>query len=309
MGTLPLLAVLSLPLMFGLGELFPWFDVEAASHDKLLAGKAGFLNPEFFYIRSILYFASWALMAWWFRYRSLQQDIGNAVQATRTLQWVSAPAIAWFAITTTFFAFDWIMSLDPHWYSTIFGVYFFAGSMLAILAFLILMVLILQRLDLLTNIISAEHFHDLGKLLFGFVVFWAYIAFSQYMLIWYANIPEETIWYAHRLEHGWGGISFLLAAGHFVLPFFFLLSRNAKRSRPILIGATCWLLAMHYVDLYWLVMPTMKPGGFHPHIVDLTAFLAIGGLFLAALMRLLIAPLLIPAKDPRLAESLSFENM
>jgi hypothetical protein len=274
-----------------------------------LQQKAAYLNPGFFYVRTLVYLIGWAILAWWFRKQSINQDHGDALRITRKLQTASAPAIVWFAVTATFFAFDWIMSLDPHWYSTIFGVYFFAGCMLAILAVLILQVLLLQRHGLLESIVSEEHFHDLGKLLFGFVVFWAYIAFSQFMLIWYANIPEETIWYAHRMQHGWEHVSYLLAAGHFVLPFFLLISRTAKRSRPLLVGSTLWLLVMHYVDLYWLVMPSFQTAGLHPHWLDILCLVGIGGIFLAGLLRLTAKAPLIPIKDPRLAESLSFENL
>ena len=309
MGTLPFMTVLVIPLLFGLDQLFLWFDSQVIEKDLILQQKVAFLNPGFFYVRTVIYLLGWAVIAWWFRKQSIRQDSGDSVEITRKLQMVSAPAIAWFAVTATFFSFDWIMSLDPHWYSTIFGVYFFAGCMIAILSTLILMVLALQRHDLLLNIVSEEHFHDLGKLLFGFVVFWAYIAFSQFMLIWYANIPEETIWFAHRLQHGWEHVSFLLAAGHFVLPFFLLLSRNSKRKRTVLVGATLWLLAMHYVDLYWLVMPSFQAEGLHPHWLDLTLLIGLGGLFLAGLLRLMAKPLLIPCRDPRLAESLSFENI
>jgi hypothetical protein len=308
MGTLPLLALLAIPLLFGLDQLFSWFDSGLVEKDPILQAKTGFLNPSFFYVRTLVYLLGWALLGWWFRKQSILQDKGDPIKITRRLQTASAPAIAWFALTATFFSFDWIMSLDPHWYSTIFGVYFFAGCMIAVLSTLILLVLLLQRHNLLLSLISEEHFHDLGKLLFGFVVFWAYIAFSQFMLIWYANIPEETIWYAHRLAHGWEYVSFLLAAGHFVLPFFLLISRNSKRTRPILIGATLWLLAMHYLDLYWLVMPSFQEG-LHPHWLDLVCLMGLGGLFVFGLLRLMQKPLLIPSQDPRLGESLSFENI
>ena len=309
MGTLPLMAVLAIPLAFGFDHLFTWFDPQVVKDDPLLEKKVAYLNPGFFYVRSFVYLIGWAALGWWFRRQSIRQDDGNAVQMTRRLQIASPPAIVWFAVTITFFAFDWIMSLDPHWYSTIFGVYFFAGSMVSILCLLILLVLLLQRYGLLASIVSEEHLHDLGKLLFGFVVFWAYIAFSQFMLIWYANIPEETLWYAHRLHHGWEYLSFLLAAGHFVLPFFLLISRDAKRNHAVLMTGTVWLLVMHYVDLYWLVMPSYQTEAFRLHWLDLLSLLGLGGVFVAGLFRLMAKPLLIPRRDPRLAESLSFENI
>jgi hypothetical protein len=309
MGTLPWLSLLFLPLVFGFSELYPWFDSGKTARDLVLQEKTPYLNPGFFYLRTLVYLLGWSLLSWWFWQQSVRQDRGDAVSFTRRLQRASAPAIVWFAVTLTFFSFDWIMSLDPHWYSTIFGVYFFAGCIVAFLALLIALILILQGFRLLSNIISTEHFHDLGKLLFGFVVFWAYIAFSQFMLIWYANIPEETIWYAHRAEHGWEILTIALGLGHFVLPFFFLLSRTTKRKRTALLAAALWLLFMHYLDLYWLVMPNLQSHGLHPHWLDLTTFLALAGLHLAGLIWLMNRPALIPVKDPRLAESLSFENI
>jgi hypothetical protein len=309
MGTLPLFVILFLPLLLGLHSLYVWLDAEHVAHDPILLGKQPYLNAPFFVARSLVYLLSWAAMAFWLRRQSLRQDEDGDTRITRRLQNVSAPAIVWYAITVTFASFDWIMSLDPHWHSTIFGVYIFSGAFMSALAFLILQFLIFQRYGLLSNILNLEHFHDLGKLLFGFVVFWAYIAFSQFLLIWYAAIPEETAWYAHRLAHGWQYVSILLVVGHFALPFFLLLSRRAKRNRTVLTAATIWLLVMHYVDLYWLVMPAMPGGEFRPHPVDLLAFVGVGGLFLAVLVRLAIRPALVPTRDPRLAESLSFENI
>jgi hypothetical protein len=309
MGTLPLFVILFLPLLLGLHHLYVWLDAEHIAHDPILLGKQSYLNAPFFVARSFVYLLSWAGLAFWLRRQSLRQDEDGDPRITRRLQNVSAPAIVWYAITLTFASFDWIMSLDPHWHSTIFGVYVFSGAFMSALAFLILHLLVFQRYGLLASIVNAEHFHDLGKLLFAFVVFWAYIAFSQFMLIWYAAIPEETAWYAHRWGHGWEYVSVLLAVGHFVLPFFLLLSRGAKRNRTVLTLATVWLLGMHYLDLYWLVMPALPAGEFSPHPVDLLTFLGVGGFFLAVLVRLAIQPALVPTRDPRLAESLSFENI
>ena len=154
-----------------------------------------------------------------------------------------------------------------------------------------------------------EHYYDFGKLLFAFVVFWAYIAFSQFLLIWYANIPEETEWFVYRWVAGWRGTSVALAAGHFALPFFYLASRHVKRRRPALLVGAVWLLAMHLLDLYWLVMPGLHPESARPHLADALAFLAVGGLWVGALGWLMRRPAVLPVRDPRLAESLSFENL
>ncbi|HSR52180.1 MAG TPA: hypothetical protein VLV83_15225 [Acidobacteriota bacterium] len=318
MATLPVLGVLMLPLLFlGLHDLYHWTHHEAVEADPLLRAKSGYLNEPFFLIRSIFYIVAWTLVAWWFRKESMRQDEAGDPAITRKLQARSAPALIVFGVTLTFASFDWIMSLDPHWYSTIFGVYFFAGSFLGALALLVLLIIRLQARDLLTSVVTYEHFHDLGKLLFGFVVFWAYIAFSQFMLIWYGAIPEETLWYAHRWEHGWREVSIFLAAGHFALPFFFLLPISIKRRKITIAVASVWLLLVHYIDLYWLVMPsrtTTVDGvagalGFHPHLLDLTCLIGVGGVFLGALAYLMRRPKLVPMRDPRLAESLSYENI
>lgn len=310
-ATLPLFALLFLPIAFALPELYPWARPEAAD-DPLLAAKAAYLNPGFFLIRAAVCLGAWSLLAWWFRRRSLAQDSSGDPAITRRLQSLAAPGMIAFALTLTIAAFDWIMSLDPWWYSTIFGVYFFAGSTVAVLATLILLVLALGGSSpggALGGTVTPEHFHDLGKLLFAFVVFWAYIAFSQFMLIWYGNIPEETLWYAHRIGPGWAGASVALAAGHFVLPFFFLLSRAVKRRAPTLIAGAVWLLAMHYLDLYWLVMPSFDPHGIHPSALDLMSLVGMVGLFAGALGLLMRRRALVPLGDPRLPESLSFENV
>ncbi len=309
MFMLPLCGFLLLPLLAGMSYLFPWLDSARVAQDPILLGKQSFLNVPFFLVRSLAYVLSWAGLAYWFRRRSLEQDATGDPQITRRLQNVSAPAIVVFAVTVNYASFDWIMSLDPHWYSTIFGVYFFAGIVTSSLSFLILMLFSLLRRDRLSGVVTDEHFHDLGKLLFGFVVFWAYIAFSQFMLIWYGNLPEETIWFATRWRNGWQYVSILLAAGHFFLPFFVLLSRDAKRRRRILGATAIWMLFIHYVDLYWLVVPAVDPTRFQFHVQDLIVFVGLGGVFLAFLIHVTMGAPLVPTKDPRLAESLSFENV
>src|SRR6185369_9610701 len=203
-----------------------------------------------------------------------------------TLRALSGPAIIVLALTQTFAAVDWIMSLDPGWYSTIFGVYWFAGSFVSFFALMTLMVVGLQRAGLLTEIIGLEHFHDLGKLLFAFTVFWAYIGFSQFFLIWYGNIPEETIFFRHRLEGSWRAASFLLAAGHFVLPFFFLMPRTIKRKPVTLAVGAAWILLMHYLDVTWLVKPSISPHGVPIGLADVLCLIGFLGVFVGIFARL-----------------------
>jgi hypothetical protein len=313
-ATLPVFAVLFVPLVFAAPEMFPWFSPAKVAADELLTAKAPYLDPTFFWLRSAGYLASWSLLGWWFRRVSLAQDVSGDPEATRRLQRVAAPAIALYAVTVTFAAFDWVMSLDPHWYSTVFGVYFFAGSAVGLFAVLSLLAMALERptdgrRGPLAGLVTVEHYHDLGKLLLAFVVFWAYIAFSQFMLIWYGNIPEETLWFAHRWHHGWKTASMALAVGHFVLPFFVLLSSKVKRRRPLLAAAAVWMLLFHALDLYWLVIPALSADSAAPRLTDLVAFLGVGAVWLAALGWMLARRAAVPLADPRLAESLSFENM
>ena len=308
MATLPFLALLFVPLVLARHDLFHhWLGAEAAN-DPLLKHKAPYLNETFFVIRVVVYFAVWSALALWFGRQSRLQDATGDHELTRRMRRASPPGLLLFAVTVTFFAFDWLMSLDPHWYSTIFGLYFFSGSTVAFFAFLALVTVAGRRAGL-GQVLNAEHRHDIGKLLFGFVVFWAYMAFSQYMLIWYANMPEETNFFAKRLAGSWSTAGIVLALGHFVVPFFFLLPRAVKRSATALAVASAWLLAMHLLDLYWLVMPNLHPTGMHPSLIDAAAVIGCCGVFLAAFGFALKRQALVPLRDPRLPESLTFENV
>ena len=306
-ATMPLFALLFVPIAFGIHSLYHWSHEDAVAHDPILQHKAPWLNEGRFLTAAVVYLAVWSLLGWWYRRESRRQDETRDPAITRRLQRWSALGIIAYGVTQTLASFDWLMSLDAHWFSTIFGVYFFSGSTVAILALLIVLSLYLQRRGALEGVVTFEHYHDLGKLLFGFVVFWAYIAFSQFMLIWYAAIPEETAWYARRWEHGWREVSIALAVVHFGLPFLFLLLRDVKRRRLTLALASLWMIAAHYFDLYWLVMPGFleSPG---VHVQDLLTFLGVGGLFLGTLAWILPRRAIVPVGDPRLSESLAFEN-
>jgi hypothetical protein len=309
MATLPYLALLFAPaLFFGVGDLFHWSHADAVAADPLLTHKRPYLNVPFFALRAVLYFAVWSGLAVWFGKLSRLQDETGDHEITRRLRRASAPGLLLFALTVTFAAFDWLMSLDPHWYSTIFGVYFFSGSMVATFAFLALVMLAARRSGLLVEVVTVDHLHDLGKLLFAFVAFWAYIGFSQFFLIWYGNLPEETAYFARRLTGSWQAASILLAVGHFVVPFFFLLPRTIKRNGTALASAAGWLLVMHLLDLHWLVMPKLHPEGLAPSLLDGAALIGSIGVFLAAFGWSLRRQALVPLRDPRLPESLLFEN-
>jgi hypothetical protein len=306
---IPLMAVLFVPLLLGLHDLFEWSHADAAEHDALLRWKAPYLNVPFFLIRAALFFGIWSFIALFYYRGSRGQDTTGDPGVSARLRRFAGPAIIVLALTQTFAAVDWIMSLTPHWYSTMFGVYFFAGSFLGFIALLSIVAVAMRRAGLLDTVISAEHLHDIGKLLFAFTAFWAYIGFSQFFLIWYANLPEETIWYKARFEGSWLTVSLFLMAGHFGIPFFYLMGRAVKRRGTTLAVGGAWLLGMHFIDLYWQVMPTLHSEGLRPSLLDIAAFLTIGGCFVAVASWLMRRQALVPLRDPRLAESLAFENV
>ncbi len=305
-ATLPLFALLFLPVALGMNELFPW-TLPAAASDPLIQTKAAYLNTSFFYVRAAVYFLVWSGLAWWFARASYAQDASHDPLLSAQLRRYSAAALIPLAITHHFASVDWLMSLDPHWFSTIFGVYSFAGSLVAAFAFMTVVVLGLHHAGV-RGIFTPEHFQDLGKLLLAFTVFWAYIGFSQYFLIWYGNIPEETIWFKHRLEGGWRPLSMALAIGHFGIPFPYLLMRGLKRKPATLLLGAVWMLAMHLLDIYWVVAPNFNEHGPHFGLLDVAAFVTVGALFMAAFGWLLQSHPVVPVGDPRLGESLAFEN-
>ena len=308
-----LMLLLVVPILFWMDDLYIWADPQKVAGDTLLEQKRPFLNLKFFILRIVIYFAIWIGMGGFLYRRSLRQDETGDWKLVEAMRRMSAPGLILFAFTTTFFAFDLLMSLDAHWYSTIFGVYYFAGSFIAGLAVLILVCVAAMSTGVVGKAITAEHLHDLGKLLFAFVVFWAYISVSQLLLIWMANIPEETIWYIHRWEGGWKTYSWFLIYGHFVFPFFFLLSCHTKRNRLMISLGAVWMLIVHFLDLYWVVMPTLGLQGEGGHgvpfsLIDPVLFLGMGCLFgLVLLWRLSKRPL-VPVRDPYLADSIAFEN-
>ncbi|HEX5041954.1 MAG TPA: hypothetical protein VFV75_03560 [Candidatus Polarisedimenticolaceae bacterium] len=307
-ATLPLFALLFLPVLVGMNHLYHWTDAAAMAGDPLLRWKQPYLNSRFFVGRAVLYFGVWSWLALYFLRSSRAQDRTGDPEITRRLRRVSGPAIVLFALTTTFAAIDWAMSLTPHWYSTMFGVYFFSGSLMGAFALLAVMIAAMRQAGLLRRVLTVGHFHDVGKLLFAMVCFWSYIAFSQYFLIWYANIPEELTWYAARMHGSWKTASQVLAVGHFALPFLFLLPDRIKRRPATLVAGAVWMLAMHYLDLFWVVMPAHRPAGFSLTLADAAACLAVGGVFFAALGWVLRRGALVPYRDPRLLESLTYDS-
>lgn len=307
-SVVPALAVLVLPLVAGIPVLYPWSHPDHVASDPLLQAKSAYLNLPFFLIRLVVYFVAWSVLSRYFLQTSVRQDASGEASLSLQMQRRAAAAMVVFALTLTFASFDLLMSLDPHWFSTIIGVYVFAGATVASLGVITAGLHFLQRRGYLLHSVTVEHYHDLGKLLFAFVVFWAYIAFSQYMLTWYANLPEETGWFLRRQSHGWGWISLGLIAGHFLVPFLLLLSRRPKRHPALLAAVSGWVVLMHWLDLYWLVMPEAGAAGAIPGLLDVSLGLGLAAMTAAFILLRMQRQSLIAEGDPRLAESQTFEN-
>jgi hypothetical protein len=302
--TLPLMALLFIPLLFGLPDLYPWARTDVVAADPLLQQKTAYLNVPFFGARALGYFAIWIvlgrlLVAW-----SIQQDRTSDPTLTQRLQRLSGPGLVLYGLTVTFASIDWMMSLDPKWYSTIFGMIFMVSFGLAALALAIVVTRFVESEEPLVQVISADRWHDLGNLLLALVMFWAYLNFCQFLLIWAENLAEEIPWYAHRIGGGWEWVAFALLLFQFALPFVLLLSRDTKRNSRPLSAVAAAILFMHWLDILWMVAPSFYPARFHLHWLDIAAPVGIGGLWLAAFMGYLKARSLLPLHDPRFAELL-----
>jgi hypothetical protein len=303
MRTLPLVAVLFVPLAFGLGTLYEWSHAEAVAADPLLQHKSAYLNPAFFLARAAIYFAVWIGIALWTVRTSDAEDRAPDARLSRRLRVAGAPGLLLYGLTATFAAFDWGMSLDPHWFSTIYGVIFILGQALGMLALVIPVLARLREREPLAGLVQTRHFHDLGSLLFAFVMLWAYVSFSQFLIIWSGNLPEEVTWYRARLGEGWQGISLALVLAHFAVPFLVLLSRRIKRGPETLAKVAIALFLLRGLDIYWLLAPS-QPGrtGVAPHWMDAAAWLGLGGIWMWWYVRELGRRPLLAANDPRVEE-------
>lgn len=303
--TLPLMLLLFIPLIIGLKHIYPWTHPEEMAHSPALQEKAAnYLNPSFFIIRAAAYFAIWSLLAIALNWLSLQQDRTAERKYRKRLQMISGPGLGVLILTITFTAVDWVMSLDPAWYSTIYGLIFVASWSLSALSFTVLTMSWLARRSPMNTVVQTAHFHDWGNLTLALVMLWTYFAFSQYLIIWSANLPEETIWYVARKNGGWGAIAIGIVVLQFVFPFLTLLSRAAKKSSQKLALLAVLILAMRIVDAIWLVEPTYSPGNFVLNWMDIIAPIAIGGFWLAVFAWQLQKRSLLPINDPQLEQAL-----
>jgi hypothetical protein len=302
--TLPLLAALFIPIAFGVSSLYQWSHPNIVAADEILKHKQSFLNVPFFLVRAAIYLGGWSFLGWLLSRWSAIGDRKDPATAHRTMSRISAPGMIFWGFAVTFMAIDWVMSLDPHWFSTMFGLLFVASQGLSSLAFLIAVLVMLSHLRPMSQILTHRHLHDLGKLLFANVMLWAYFSFSQFLIIWAGNLPSEIPWYQERLRGGWQYVGIILVLGHFALPFALLLSRNLKRNFKMLAGIAVFIQCMRVVDTYWMVAPDAAKGPLAVSWVDFAALLGLGGIWLAYFLTQLEKRPLLPLNDIELAEAL-----
>ena len=318
--TLPFLFLMWLPLVFGMKVLYPWVSMKP---EDLLADRAKYwLNPTLFIIRGLIYFALWGLWAWRLNRWSRREESGDATpQRFVRIQNFSGAGIVMYAITISFAAIDWIMSLSPMWWSTVFGMVFMVGECLTAFAFTIYLLARFAQVEPLTGVVKPDHYHDYGKLMFAFVVLWAYLSFSQWLVIWQANITGEIRWYLDRVHGHWKILATLLIFFHFVLPFAILLSRSLKRQPRKLVRMAFWILVVRLVDLFWYVQPsfhpsvevhgdvsTLAPMGWPVVLMNVVNVLAIGGLWLTIFYYYLGKRSLMPVNDPHFVEMMEAKH-
>ncbi|MBA4250203.1 MAG: quinol:cytochrome C oxidoreductase [Chlorobiaceae bacterium] len=307
-GAIPLLLVLVIPLLLNMKELFLWTDTELLRADYIMSGKEAYLNVPFFIIRVAVVLGLWTLFYFLLTRNSRKQDSTKDQSLTTKNIKISAIFIPIFAITVTIAAVDWLMTLEPLWFSTIFGVYFFSGSVVVTLCVVTLAVVLLREHGYLHPKMIDDHYYSLGALIFAFVNFWAYIAFSQYLLIWYANLPEETFWFINRWKGGWVFVSLFLIFTHFVVPYAVLLSQPAKTNAKKLKFISIWLIFAHVVDLYWLIMPQFKTTNhaFYLYLMEFGFPIAAVGFFILLIYYKSQKNNMVPIGDPKLDRGLNF---
>jgi len=298
--TLPLLAVLFVPVALGLPQLYEWARPEHVAHDPLLQHKAAYLNVPFFLARAVFYFAVWIGFARWLERWSLREDETADPHVAHRLDLISRGGLVALGLTMTFAAFDWTMSLEPHWFSTIYGVIFMGASVLSGFALLIAMTAVLVERGPFGGVVGPGHLHDLGKFLLAYVLLYAYFGYSQFIITWSGNLPEEIPWYLRRVQGGWQWVVLLIVVFHFALPFLVLLARDVKRRASWMLRVALALAVMRVVDTWWLVTPAFDVAHPVPHWLDVATLLAVGGLWLALFFRQLGGRPLLPLADPSL---------
>ena len=307
--TLPIVALFFVPILLRLPAIFEWAGPEAAEN-QIIHAKAGYLNPRFFIIRAVIYFVFWLFCIVMLNRWSAEQDRGRGTTPADSVRFrkVSAPGLLFLVITVTFASVDWVMSLDPEWFSTIFGLLTIAGWGLTALALTIVVLSKVDRDNVLRGVLKPRHFHDLGKLLLAFTMLWAYLSFSQFLIIWSGNLPEEIPWYVRRTTGSWGYVAIALVIGHFALPFLLLLSQDLKKRSGLLARVAMFIILMRLVDLIWLVAPEFHAGAGIPiHWLDVTVPVGLTGIWLFLFARNLRSRAMLPVNDPYFREAFAHE--
>lgn len=305
--TLPLMAVLFLPFLFGMQELYLWARPEVVAQDAVLQHKQLYLNEPFFWIRAAFFFLLWFSFGFFLNKWSVEQDRTGNVRLSDKLRNISGPCLVFYVLTMTFASIDWVMSLEPHWFSTIFGFVFVIGQGLSTLAFAAIVVGKLSGKKPISEVIQKKHFHDLGNLMLAFVALWAYVNVSQFLIIWAGNLPEEIPWYLHRSHGGWEWLSLGVVIFHFAVPFALLLSRRNKQNMQVLSSIAIAIIVVRFFDLFWIVAPNFHQHGISVHWLDIAAPVGIGGLWVATFIWQLKGRALLPFNDPRLKEVFAHE--
>ncbi|PYQ98197.1 MAG: hypothetical protein DMF97_13020 [Acidobacteria bacterium] len=301
---LPVMTAMFLPIAIGMSFLYPWTNADLVAHNELLQHKRLYLNTSFFLVRAAVYFTIWNALAYFLSAWSLEQDRSPDPRIASRMQRLSAGGLLCYGLTITFASFDWLMSLDPEWFSTMYGVLIIGGQGLSAMAFLITIVAWLSRRPPLDRIVMPSHFHDLGNLMLAFVMLWAYFSFSQYLIIWAGNLPLEISWYQHRLDTSWRAVGVGLIVFHFAVPFVLLLSRATKRERAAIVKVAAWILVVRVVDLFWLIAPAFHPQGVSVSWLDVVLPLSLGAVWLGCFFRQLRGRPILPVHDPEFDEVL-----
>lgn len=296
--TLPLVLILFVPIVLGAHRIYRWTDAHEVAEHPVLTEKSKYLNLPFFTVRAAIYFAIWLALAYFLNRWSLLQDRTADKKYTKNMRVLSGPGMVLFVFTVSFASIDWFMSLSWEWSSTIYGFIFVAAWGLSALAFTIAVMAALAKHEPMNNIVAQLHFHDLGKLLLALVMLWSYFAFSQFLIIWSGNLPEEISWYLPRIHGTWGAIALAVIVLHFAFPFLFLLSRSFKRHAGKLVIVAVLILVMRLIDLFWMIEPSFTGKEFQFSWMDLVAPIAMGGLWLGVFARALTKRALIPINDP-----------
>ena len=302
--TLPALAVMFLPIVVGMRNLYGWTHAEIVKADPDLIHKSPYLNTNFYLIRAAIYLGGWCLLSLAFNRWSKKEDAEGHAAVHGKMARLAPPGLIFWCLSITFMSIDWVMSITPHWFSTMYGLLFIAGQGLTAMAFLITMMVILSARKPMSDVLTARHLHDLGKFLLALVMVWAYFSFSQFLIIWAGNLPEEIPWYMARLHGGWQFVALALVFCHFALPFALLLSRDLKRNFKLLRRIAVFVLCIRLVDLFWVVTPSFYADQFHVSLSDIAAPLGLIGVWSAVFLTQLGKRPLMPINDPNLEEAL-----